>query len=326
MQRAFVALNTPVTLTGILATIGTISTVLTLNRVLRFSWPYLRPSSVHRYINPDSYALITGSTGGIGKSIAAVLLSKGSNVIIHGRNPEKLESVRSELQAKFSGRKVLAICASAEDPASSVPTIEKFIKDEGLCVTMLVNNVGGTAMFGLSYTVFGELEPELLGRIITLNAVFPAQLTNSLIPLLGRTSSSVEQRPSLIMSIGSFADLQGIPLVSAYSGAKSLMHTLSKALAWEVELFNRPIEVLSVTSGPVVAQHNSDETVSLSNPSSDTFAAAAVQRVGCGRRTVIGYFWHAVQLALVQSFPERMQGKFVKAALWQRYEAEKKGN
>lgn len=46
-------------------------------------------------------ALITGSTKGIGKAIAFELANEGVNVLINGRNYEKVEQTVNEIKAKF---------------------------------------------------------------------------------------------------------------------------------------------------------------------------------------------------------------------------------
>ena len=43
--------------------------------------------------------LITGSTDGIGKHLAKKLASEGHEVIIHGRNPKKLEKAYEEVNS-----------------------------------------------------------------------------------------------------------------------------------------------------------------------------------------------------------------------------------
>lgn len=51
-------------------------------------------------------SFLTGATSGLGLSLTSELCSRGFNVILHGRNPEKLEKVRSELAAKFPDRQL----------------------------------------------------------------------------------------------------------------------------------------------------------------------------------------------------------------------------
>ena len=47
--------------------------------------------------------LVTGSTDGIGLETARMLVSLGHNVLMHGRNPAKLENVEKTLSALFEG-------------------------------------------------------------------------------------------------------------------------------------------------------------------------------------------------------------------------------
>ncbi len=53
------------------------------------------------------YALITGSSKGIGRTIAQLLAECGAHVAINGRHPEQVEAVAEALHARF-GQKTLA--------------------------------------------------------------------------------------------------------------------------------------------------------------------------------------------------------------------------
>ena len=50
-------------------------------------------TSEHRTIT----AIVTGSSSGIGRDVARAFLEKGGNVVLNGRDPEKLARVAAEL-------------------------------------------------------------------------------------------------------------------------------------------------------------------------------------------------------------------------------------
>ena len=49
-----------------------------------------------------NWALVTGSTDGIGKAYAFALAKKGLNIILVSRSPFKLQNVAAELEQKYS--------------------------------------------------------------------------------------------------------------------------------------------------------------------------------------------------------------------------------
>ena len=56
---------------------------------------FLRPRyNFKKRYGEDAWAMITGSTDGIGKAFAEVLAEQGFNIIIVGRSPEKLEKTK----------------------------------------------------------------------------------------------------------------------------------------------------------------------------------------------------------------------------------------
>ena len=114
--------------------------------VLDFIWfHYLRPTSWTRLLRGTKpYALITGATDGIGKSTARELYAKGFNLILHGRNEEKMKRVVEEVKAAnpTSGLDVKYFIADVGRPDVDFEGIaERF---EGLNITLFVNNVGAS--------------------------------------------------------------------------------------------------------------------------------------------------------------------------------------
>ena len=105
-----------------------------LNRLRRlvvcFWFHFLRPDSHRKFFQgyrPFPYAIVTGSTDGIGKSLAKDLYSKGFNLILHGRNEEKVKKVIEKIQALHSreGGEIECFIADASEPDHDFGIIAK---------------------------------------------------------------------------------------------------------------------------------------------------------------------------------------------------------
>ncbi|KAL6351592.1 hypothetical protein AAG906_040946 [Vitis piasezkii] len=112
--------------------VGFIALCKPLVGLVKWVWAmFLRPpKNLKEY---GSWALVTGSTDGIGKAMAFELASKGLSLVLVGRNPSKLKAVSNEIRERH-GEQV------------EVKSIEiaAFIKEgiEGTDVGVLINNVG----------------------------------------------------------------------------------------------------------------------------------------------------------------------------------------
>ncbi len=84
-------------------------------------------------------ALVTGSTAGIGVSIATSLFREGAKVIINGRTKERVEQAISLLAAVDPSRKgeIHGIVADLSTPVGI-----KTLKDSVIHVDILINNLG----------------------------------------------------------------------------------------------------------------------------------------------------------------------------------------
>jgi 17beta-estradiol 17-dehydrogenase / very-long-chain 3-oxoacyl-CoA reductase len=52
----------------------------------------------------ESWAIITGATGGLGKSCAIELASRGFNILIISNNVDKMKQTETEITSRFSNR------------------------------------------------------------------------------------------------------------------------------------------------------------------------------------------------------------------------------
>ncbi|WP_343674062.1 SDR family NAD(P)-dependent oxidoreductase [Chitinophaga sp.] len=257
--------------------------LLFLGVVFYFVYPYLKPSKITRYLVPDAYALVTGATDGIGKAIALELASKGFNLVIHGRNKEKLTLVTQEIKAINPACKVVHLMHGEWDLPIGIP------------LTVLVNNVG-----------VGPIESFVSAReidsTIDLNVTYPTKLTRHVLPLM--------HKPALILNVSSYAALMPPPYLAVYAGTKAYNNAFSISLARELE----NVEVISLIVASVHTASNI-KPVTFMRPSAATFAKHVLKIVGCGKKQVIPYWPHAVQIFLVSLLPERWIDRATKAAM-----------
>ena len=137
--------------------------------------------------------LVTGATDGIGKAVALALAERGACVILHGRNPAKLEATLAELRAATDNaalHPVLADFASLTDVAAlahrvrtEFPGLNVLINNAGLLTDHRQPSVDGFEMtFAVNY-----LAPFLLtlSLLDTLKANTPARIVNVASTALG---------------------------------------------------------------------------------------------------------------------------------------------
>ena len=125
--------------------LGVATASYTSLKFLRFVYLYTRPSSIKRYLYGNSpWALVTGASDGIGFGIAQELALNGFNVVLHGRNPEKLMRTKIQHQCQFGHVEVRTAVLDAFT-ATSQQMDELIASLDGLNLTVLVNNVAGGA-------------------------------------------------------------------------------------------------------------------------------------------------------------------------------------
>ncbi|WP_334162158.1 SDR family NAD(P)-dependent oxidoreductase [Achromobacter insolitus] len=82
-------------------------------------------------------ALVTGSSGGIGLAIAAGLAEAGAEIVLHGRNADKLAQAAASLATQFAAARVSTVQAdlATADGAASISAAHPD-------VDILINNAG----------------------------------------------------------------------------------------------------------------------------------------------------------------------------------------
>ena len=91
--------------------------------------------------------LSDGSCGSIGYGIATAYAKEGANLVLTGRNVQKLEDAKAELESKY-GIKVLAVQADvnagADNESVVKNVVEQTVKEFGR-IDVLINNAQASA-------------------------------------------------------------------------------------------------------------------------------------------------------------------------------------
>lgn len=166
-------------------------------------------------------AIITGGSNGIGLGTALSFAENGANLILIGREADKLEKAKAAVSRH--GTTVHVLTADLSDTDSIRPLSEQIL---GLFpkVDVLVNNAG----IG-RFTPFLETDLSLLDLHLNLNVKAPYLLTQALLPSLTETKGNIIN----ISSYFAHRMLQGRS-TTAYSLTKGAINSFTKSLAFEV--------------------------------------------------------------------------------------------
>jgi 3-hydroxybutyrate dehydrogenase len=210
-------------------------------------------------------ALVTGSTGGIGRAIARALARQGASIIIHGLgDPEKTERFRASLEAE-AGVRVVFIDANLESAAAAVRLIEDATKACGK-VDILVNNAG--MVYG------GPIDthpPDQWDAILAVNLSAPFHTIRTVLPQMRARNWG-----RIINISSAYGLVAGIDR-SSYIASKFGLTGLTKAVALETAATG--VTCNAICPGYVLAPHMKKRVQALAAEKSISFEAAEAEMV-----------------------------------------------
>ena len=188
--------------------------------------------------------LVTGSTDGIGLATATMLVSMGHHVLLHGRNPAKLEDVEKALSALPGGGRVEIYVADLSLIAD-VEALAKSVSEKHTKLDILINNAG-------IYNAPDPVTQDGLDVRFAVNTIAPYLLTQRLLSLLG-TSGRVINLSSAAQSPVEAEALAGrvkLPDGVAYAQSKLALTMWSRSLA--LSLKDRGPTIIAINPGSML--------------------------------------------------------------------------
>ncbi|VVA13255.1 PREDICTED: very-long-chain 3-oxoacyl-CoA [Prunus dulcis] len=265
------------------STVGFISLCKPIISFLRSVWVvFLRPpKNLKDY---GSWALITGSTDGIGKALAFEMASKGLNLVLVGRNPSKLEATSTELHEKCGGQiqiKNIVIDLAKFSGEEIGNAIEEGIK--GLDVGILINNAG--------------VDLELMESTMKVNIEGATWVTKAVLPIM------LKKKKGAIVNIGSASSeiLPSYPLYTVYAASKAYISMFSKSISLEYK--KHGIDVQCQIPMLVATKMTKLKPSSFFVASPEMYSKASMRWIGY-EHLCTPYWGHSVQWLIIHVLPD----------------------
>jgi dehydrogenase/reductase SDR family member 7B len=180
----------------------------------------------------NKVVIITGASSGIGKALALEFARPGFDLVIAGRNKERLDAVAEEASQK--GIRVSAVLADVSIENDCKNIIETAVQDFG-AVDILINNAGISMR-----AIFEFTDLEVIKKLMDVNFWGTVYCSKYALPHLLKSKGSVT-------GVSSIAGYTGLPGRTGYSASKFAMQGFLETL--RVENMRKGLHVLIACPG-----------------------------------------------------------------------------
>ena len=165
-------------------------------------------------------AVITGSSRGIGRSIAEHLSAAGAKVVISSRKADACESVAEAIRK--GGGEAIAIPANIADKAQ-LESLVSATREKWGQIDVLVCNAASNPYYG----PMADMPDEAFDKILHNNIVSNHWLANMVLPEMA------ERKDGAVIIVSSIGGLKGSSVLGAYAISKAADMQLARNLAME---------------------------------------------------------------------------------------------
>lgn len=204
--------------------------------------------------------LITGATDGIGLETAKLLAADGHNLLLHGRDPEKLNRVKTLLANIANVGNITCYLADLSN-FTDIKNLVNSIKNEHDSIDVVINNAG-------ILKTAKPITAEGLDYRFVVNTIAPYFIAQELLPLLTHSGNSEASRVINLSSaaqapidlqaflgkeLGDERSLQNLTDMDAYAQSKLAITMWSHTLAEKLAQKGSGITIIAVNPGSLLA-------------------------------------------------------------------------
>jgi len=171
----------------------------------------------------DKSALITGSSSGIGRSVALAMASAGADIVVNHPSPREAAAA-AELaeQIRALGRRAVIIEADVADEQAVSAMVEQATRELGR-IDILVNNAGIAAAAPVQ-----ELDVAVWDRVLAVHLRGTFLMTRAVLPQM------YVRGYGRIINTASQLAYKGAPGFTAYTAAKGAILSFTRSVALEI--------------------------------------------------------------------------------------------
>jgi NAD(P)-dependent dehydrogenase (short-subunit alcohol dehydrogenase family) len=192
-------------------------------------------------------AIVTGGGQGLGLGIAQALAAAGANVVITGRDDDKLQRAAQEIRSQQRDAEIVTVQGDVRQRVAAVTTVARAAEMFGT-VDILVNNaqssIPGVPLEHVDDDTIGlTIESGLLGTLYFMQAAFP----------------QLKARGGSIINLGSRNGVIGEAGFSIYAATKEGIRGLSRVAAREWGRHHIRVNVINpAASTPASVKYGAD--------------------------------------------------------------------
>ncbi|MEH6648669.1 MAG: SDR family oxidoreductase [Motiliproteus sp.] len=185
----------------------------------------------------NKVGIITGATSGIGEAVARAMAAQGFNLVIHGRNEQKLQSLAAKLNAVY-------LKADISEPSTPAKLLQLALERYGRC-DIAVNNAG-TIEVGPIDTI----NIDKMSSMVRVNVEAAYRFIYHMVRHFQAQGSGD------LVNISSVMGTKARLYAGAYSGTKFAIEALSESL--RMELARTDVRISCIEPGLVETELQRD--------------------------------------------------------------------
>jgi uncharacterized protein len=243
------------------------------------------------------FTLITGATNSFGRAFAMIFAKEGYNLVLVDAEAAALLQLESDV-ANLYPRTIISIIPKDLSQPSAAQELYDEITEEGLVISILVNNAG-IGEYGLfSETDWSREASLIMTQVITTTHITKLFLRDMLVRNSGK-----------ILQVSSVTGFMPSPRMAVYGASKSFILFFSEALQHEIRESNITISILSpgATQTDAFRKASTDTATAESSENftdPDDVAQAGFDALMHGKKHEIIGFKNELQMGLSKLMPD----------------------